>query len=46
MPKRKRKKTVKVRKPMPKPSRPMTSKERRRILDKLCEACQRAGLYD
>jgi hypothetical protein len=32
------------RKPMPKPSRPMTSKERRRILDKLFDAIRKAGL--
>lgn len=45
MPKRKRKPAAK-RKPMPKPSRPMTSKERRRILDKLFEETRRLGLYE
>jgi hypothetical protein len=34
------------RKPMPKPSRPMTSNDRRRILERLFEAIRKAGLYE
>jgi hypothetical protein len=45
MTKRKRKPSAK-RKPMPKPSRPMTSKDRRRILQRLFEAIRKAGLYE
>jgi len=43
MSKRKRKPK---RKPMPKPSRPMTSKDRRRILDRLFDAIRKAGLNE